>query len=97
MMALATPKLNMCEKAVPSKQQNKISNLLSFSISSALKCLSNCVNHILKSVLLSPLNFSIFCVLDIFKMLICSIKVNCTKISPLFITLVKPPNYYSIY
>ena len=52
--------------------------------------------QILKFVLLSPLNFSIFGILNIFKMLICSINVNCYEINPLYIVLVEPPNYHRI-
>ena len=52
--------------------------------------------QILKFVLLSPLNFSIFSILNIFKMLICSINVNCYEINPLYIVLVEPPNYHRI-
>ena len=97
MLALAALKLHRWEKAVPSEQQKKISSLLSFSFSSALQCPSDCAIHILKSALLSPLNFSIFGILDIFKMLICSINVNYTNISHLYIISVEPPNYYRIY
>ena len=52
--------------------------------------------QILKFALLSPLNFSIFGILDIFKMLICSINVNCYEINPLYIALVEPPNFHRI-
>ena len=51
---------NSSGKSSPSTQHNKTAKLSSFSISCALKCPSNCVNHILKSILLSPLNFSFF-------------------------------------
>ena len=52
--------------------------------------------QILKFVLLSPLNFSIFGILNIFKMLICSINVDCYEINPLYIVLVEPPNCHRI-
>ena len=48
LLALAVRKLHKREKEVPPKHQNKISNLSSFSISSALKCPSNCAVHIFK-------------------------------------------------